>query len=144
MVACGGVWRAVQVSVLWLLEQHICGGSIIAKDWVLTAAHCVKGVPWYASAFILAGKNNLAVKEDGQQRSAVKKMFIHEKYDSNKQQGVGPYDIGLLQLHKPLEYTEYIQPAYLPVQDDIPSGEWLVELLRALISSVLKKTFPLP
>lgn len=109
---------SMQVSMLWILEQHICGGTILNEEWILTAGHCVKGVPWYTSAFILAGKTNLGAKEEGQQRSVVKKMYAHEKFRG----GVGPYDIGLLHLKTKLVLSDTVKPARLPAVDATPSG----------------------
>ncbi|KAK3925403.1 Trypsin-1 [Frankliniella fusca] len=114
---------SMQISFLWIIEQHICGATIISESWVLTAAHCIKGTPWYTSNFILAGKTNLGRKEDGQQRRKVKKRFVHEEYQWNQNNGVGPFDIGLLLLDKPLEFSDTIKPAKLPVWGAIPTGE---------------------
>lgn len=113
---------SMQISFLWVIEQHICGATVISESWVLTAAHCIKGTPWYTSNFILAGKTNLGRTEEGQQRRAVKKRFVHEKYQWNNNNGVGPFDIGLLLLKSPLQLSDTVKIARLPVQGAIPTG----------------------
>jgi len=37
--ACQFPW---QVAII-IDDQYFCGGSLISKNWVLTAAHCVEG-----------------------------------------------------------------------------------------------------
>lgn len=40
------------------LRRHVCGGAFIARNWVLTAGHCVEpvdGLPFAANAIVRAG-----------------------------------------------------------------------------------------
>lgn len=69
---------------------HFCGGSFVAADWVLTAAHCVKS-DQAANIQVYGGSNQLS---SGGRVYGVTRVIVHERYDSITQEN----DIALLQL----------------------------------------------
>jgi len=99
------------------ITYHSCGGSIVNKDWIVTAAHCATGTP--TSYEIVAGEHNITVEEGTEQRRQVERIITHEAY----RPGVYENDIALMKVTPPFELNQYVQEAVLPQTGYVVSGD---------------------
>ncbi|XP_077285472.1 chymotrypsin-2-like [Arctopsyche grandis] len=93
-----------QVSLRYSSMAHGCGGTIIDRNWIITAAHCIDGMD---IEYVFAGSIYL---NSGGVRLNVAKTIKHPEYNPNTISN----DIGLVKTVQSFTYGKYIKPLSLP------------------------------
>ncbi|CAL1527992.1 unnamed protein product [Lymnaea stagnalis] len=114
-----GAWPWIVLLVE--LGYSSCGGSIISDRFILSAAHCFKGLSNNPGRWqVVAGKHHLNKVDPGQQTVQVLKILMHGDYNITTVEN----DIALLVLAQPLTFSDVIQPICLPTAEQgVTAGE---------------------
>lgn len=131
------------------ISRHRCGGSILNENWVVTAGHCVVGLPQFTFLGVFAGRHNLDKSEEDEegQHREIESFIIHPNYWWDDDE---PYDVALIKVAQPFIFNDNIKPISLPDQDKIHFGlsrvyGWgSISLNTTAVIPNLLQTSPLP
>ncbi|MBW3935403.1 serine protease, partial [Neisseria meningitidis] len=91
---------------------HFCGGSLLNKDWVVSAAHCYK-----SRLEVRMGEHHIRQNENTEQFVSSSRVIRHPNYNSYSL----VHDIMLIKLSQPAVFNQNVQPVALP-ESCAPAG----------------------
>uniref|UniRef100_A0A8B9TF76 Peptidase S1 domain-containing protein n=1 Tax=Anas platyrhynchos TaxID=8839 RepID=A0A8B9TF76_ANAPL len=108
-----GAWPwsvSLQIHHVGAKFAHICGGTLVSENSVVTAGHCTTGRkdPYFWRAVL--GTHNLWKHGKHAARRSIRSIIVHPEFDRETFEN----DIALFHLNSAVRYSYYIQPICLP------------------------------
>ncbi|KAB0368524.1 hypothetical protein FD755_019558 [Muntiacus reevesi] len=117
-------WQvSIQVS-----RKHLCGGSVIHRWWVLTAAHCFPRTLLEMTLENITVVMGSRILEDSRlERKQVQKIIIHKDYEPPHLDS----DLSLLLLATPVQFNSFKMPICLQKKKKTWNRCWMTEWVTA-------------
>ncbi|XP_053115182.1 serine protease 53-like isoform X2 [Hemicordylus capensis] len=90
--------------------KHVCGGTLVAEDWIVTAAQCFIGREEHKGWEVLLGERQEGTKQKWQEKRTLRKIVVHAAY-VNMTEG---NDIAMAMLSRPVVLDNNISAICTP------------------------------
>ncbi|XP_064477226.1 chymotrypsinogen A-like [Ornithodoros turicata] len=97
--------------------DHFCGGTIISSEWIISAAHCFASFQSADDVIVKAGLHDMLNPNEELQIRTPKVIVTYKNFRGGRDMN---YDIALVKVSVPFNFTEAVRPACLPEDDKPP------------------------